>query len=77
MIPALRNQLAHLDRALLALVDERARLLAAVPGDDPGRAAAVDDLRRRHQGGFASELLAELYALIDRGCAGAAPERRP
>ncbi len=76
MNPALRHQLAHLDRALLALLAERARLLAGVPGDDPGRDAAVEDLLRRHQGGFDAALLAELFALIDRGCSGAG-EARP
>jgi chorismate mutase len=68
MNPALRHQLAHLDRALLALLDERARLLAAVPADDPGRAAAVEDLLRRHAGGFDPARLAELFAVVDRGC---------
>ncbi len=76
MNPALRHQLAHLDRALLALLDERARLLAGVAAEDAGRAAAVHDLLRRHAGAFDSDSLPELFAIVDRGCAGAAPEGR-
>lgn len=71
MIPAQRLQLARLDRALLALLNERARLLAAVPAGAPGRAAAVADLLRRHDGPFDAAALHEVYAAIDRGCRAA------
>lgn len=72
MQPALRHQLAHLDRTLLALLNERARLLASVDAEDPGRPAMVEDLLRRHQGPFHADVLAALFAEIDAGCL---PER--
>ncbi|MAW60907.1 MAG: hypothetical protein CMJ94_08740 [Planctomycetes bacterium] len=68
MQPALRHQLAHLDRTLLALLNERARLLAQVEVDDPGRRALVDDLLRRHDGPFDAHALAPLFEIIDSGC---------
>lgn len=68
MQPALRHQLAHLDRTLLALLNERARLLASVDASDPGRKAFVDDLLRRHEGPFDAQLLRDLFAVIDAGC---------
>ena len=68
MQPALRHQLAHLDRTLLALLNERARLLATVEAEDPGRFAMVDDLLRRHDGPFSADILGELFACIDAGC---------
>jgi chorismate mutase len=71
MIPALRRQLRDLDRAVLALLDERARLLTAIPGDDPGREAGVEDLLRRHDGPFPAAAIAEVFAAVDRGCAEA------
>ncbi len=69
MNPALRHQLRHLDGAILALLDERARLLAGTDGDDPLRRTAVDDLLRRHQGPFPADGVVELFALVDRHCA--------
>ncbi|TAH38715.1 MAG: hypothetical protein EYC70_04935 [Planctomycetota bacterium] len=68
MEPALRHQLSALDRALLALLNERARLLAGVAGDDPGRAPAVDDLLRRHAGPFEPAAIRAVFAAVDRGC---------
>jgi hypothetical protein len=68
MTPAQRHQLLILDRALLALLNERARLLAGVPADAPLRAAAADDLLRRHPGPFAVEPLRRLLDLLDEGC---------
>jgi len=68
MQPALRHQLAHLDRTLLALLNERARLLASVSADDPGRFAMVEDLLRRHDGPFCAETLSKAFAAIDEGC---------
>lgn len=69
MKPAARNQLRDLDRALLALCDERARLLSEVPQDDPGRAAAVEDMLRRHDGPTSAEAVREIFAAVDRHCA--------
>jgi chorismate mutase len=69
MNPALRHQLRTLDRALLALVDERARLLGEVPADDPGRLTAIEDLLRRHAGPLPAASTRELFTLLDRHCA--------
>lgn len=66
MTPALKNQLRHLDWAILQLLDERARLLAATASADPARAASIDDLLRRHDGPCAPDLLREVFAVIDR-----------
>jgi hypothetical protein len=68
MTPAQRHQLLLLDRALLALLNERARLLAAVPPGDALRAPATEDLLRRHAGPFAVEPLRKLLTLLDEGC---------
>ena len=73
MNPAQRRQLRDLDKTLLALLDERARLLATVPREDPGRSAGVEDLLRRHDGPFAPELVAEVFAAVDRGCTEGRP----
>lgn len=74
MSPETRHQLRSLDRALLALIDERARLLASVDATDPGRAAAVDDMLRRHEGPFSAEGVAEVFETIDRHSATFAKE---
>jgi len=76
MNPALRRQLRDLDRALLALLDERARLLAAVTADDPGRAAGVEDLLRRHDGPFPARAIEDVFAAVDRGCEELSRERK-
>jgi hypothetical protein len=66
MNPALRTHLRALDRALLALADERARLLA----DDPAE-ASLEDLLRRYDGPLPVEAVRELFAALERACAGA------
>jgi chorismate mutase len=76
MNPALRNQLMHLDRAILSLIDERARLLGQVSSIDPLRASAVDDMLRRHEGPFDAESVRTVFAAIDRACARFAREER-
>ena len=68
MNSALRHQLRHLDGAILALLDERARLLLQTAAADPLRAAPVDDLLRRHTGPFPADGVAEVFATIDRHC---------
>jgi hypothetical protein len=75
MNPALRRQLRDLDRALLALLDERLRLLEPVPGDDPGRTAGVEDLLRRHDGPFPARAIEDVFAAVDRGCSETARDR--
>ncbi len=66
MTPALKNQLRHLDGAIVQLLDERARLLASAAIDDPARATSIDDLLRRHDGPCSPELLREVFAVLDR-----------
>jgi chorismate mutase len=70
--PNLRHQLRELDRAVLALIDERTRLLAEVAHDEPGRAAATDDMLRRYQGPLDARAILDVFAAIDR--ASRAPE---
>ena len=74
MQPALRQELRHLDQVVLALLDERARLLAGVVAGDPGRGAAVEDLLARHAGPFPARGIVEVFEAIDRHCAGFARE---
>jgi len=66
--PALRHQVAHLDRTLLALCNERARLVASLPPEAANRGARADDLLRRNPGPLAAEDLRAIFAAIDRGC---------
>jgi chorismate mutase len=80
---ALRNQLLQLDRALLALLDERARLLREFAPASAGapqrglRAAALDDVLRRHTGGVDAERVRDFFAAVDRACDGEGEEARP
>jgi len=74
MNPALRHQLAHLDRTLLAILNERARLLRDVDPGDPSRAAAVEDLLRRNAGPFPAEALRRVFRDVDEGCLRAGPD---
>lgn len=62
----LRFQLNQLDRALLGLVEERARLAAQFDG--PAPRAAVDDLLRRHDGALAPHAVRALFASVDSAC---------
>lgn len=66
MNPALRNQLLTLDRALLALLDERARLVLEIA--PAPAAAALDDLLRRHDGPVPAGAVREFFAAVDRAC---------
>ena len=68
MNPASKNQLRELDRALLALIDERARLLSQVALDDPGRRPSIEDMLRRHAGPFSAQGIADVFAAIERHC---------
>ena len=66
MKPALRTHLRALDSALLALADERARLLR----DDPAR-ASLEDLLRRYEGPLPADCVRELFEVLERACAAA------
>jgi hypothetical protein len=68
MKPTRRHQLVHLDQAILALLNERARLLSIEPEDDPGRMAPIDDLLRRNTGPFAADDVGAVFAAVDAGC---------
>jgi len=72
MEPAVRNQLFRIDRALVDLLQERARLLEGLPAEDPGRVTQVDDLLRRTEGPFDSNSLVEVFSAADKGCGGSA-----
>ena len=73
MTPAEQHQLRALDRAILDLVDERLRLLQEVESRAPAGATALEDLLRRHTGGFPSEGVRELFGVIDRHCSELCP----
>jgi hypothetical protein len=66
MTPAQRTHLRALDGALLALADERARLLADCAGQ-----ASIEDLLRRYGGPLPAESVRELFAALERACASA------
>jgi chorismate mutase len=78
--PVLRHQLNHLDRALLALLDERARLVAGA-ASRAATHAAVDDLLRRHEGPVDSRSIRAFFESVDAACESfrprGAPEERP
>lgn len=73
MNPNLRHQLRELDRALLALVDERVRLLDRiardqpdVAHDEPACAPAIDDMLRRYRGPLEARELIDVFTSIDK-----------
>lgn len=77
---ASRHQLTALDRALVHLLDERARLTrewaerdsTQDPTRDPIWGAFVDDLLARSDGDFPAVRLREVFAAVDAGCGEAA-----
>jgi hypothetical protein len=77
MNSALRHQLRHLDGAILALLDERARLLRHARASDPLRSAPVEDLLRRHSGPFPPAGVTAVFAAIDEHCAAFVAEEAP
>lgn len=68
------HQLRRLDQALIALIDERARLTQA--GDGTLRARSPDDVLRRYDGPLSPDALRAVLAAIDVAC-GAAHGRAP
>ena len=66
MNPAVRHQLSHLDRSLLALLNERVRLLRGV--EDEALEPAIEDLLRRSTGPFPPDALREVFRAVARGC---------
>ena len=64
MQPQTRNHLAFLDRALLNLLEERARLLAE---HDVSAPANLEDLLLRASGDFDPEHLPAVFVAIEKG----------
>jgi chorismate mutase len=77
MIPDTRQQLRHLDRAILALVDERARLLSSTPRGESASAVGMDDILRRYNGPLPAQEIEHLFGQIERVCAAAREEVQP
>lgn len=71
MNPGTQTHLTALDRTIVNLCNERARLIAAAGDGDSG--AHVDDLLRRSPGPFPASALREAFDAIDRGCQEARP----
>jgi len=67
--PGLRHQLIHLDRALMGLLNERARLARELGEDGAG---TVEDLLRRTRGAFPAPALRAVFEVIEAGCREAA-----
>ncbi len=67
----LRHHVTHLDRTIVALLNERARLFEQVDSAEaPLRGAHVEDLLQRSTGPFPAEALRDAFEAIDRGCSG-------
>jgi hypothetical protein len=62
-----RHQLNHLDRALLALLDERARLVSSATVRST-TTAAVDDLLRRRDGPIEAQAVRRFFEAVDEAC---------
>jgi len=80
-----RQQLAALDRSLLSLLNERARLVCEIVGSaaegGSGEAASAawhaeqhgtDDLLRRNRGPLDALAIEDILAAVDRACRAAA-----
>ena len=67
MNPMLNNQLLHLDRALLGLLDERARLVADFSRDSAR--PAIDDLLRRRAGPIDATDVRAFFTAVDAATA--------
>ncbi len=68
MKQALRHHLTHLDRTLISLFNERARLFAAAGREAEELQAHLDDLLARSPGPFPAREAEQLFAALDRGC---------
>ncbi len=69
MTSVTRHQLSRLDIAILALANERARLLAPLDPDARAQASAVSDLLRRNGGPLSADGLRALFGALDQACA--------
>ena len=66
----LRHQLTAIDRALMNLLDERARLVCEESGPPPS--SPIEDLLARSSGDFPGGALRSVMNEVDAGCAAAA-----
>lgn len=73
MQPQHRNHLSFLDRALLNLLEERARLAREATGT---ACANLEDLLARATGDFPAARLREVLAAVESGCTEAAGRRK-
>ena len=71
----LRHQLTALDRALMNLLDERARLVCEEPGPPPS--SPIEDLLARSTGDFPGAALRRVMDAVDAGCSAAAQREVP
>jgi hypothetical protein len=71
MKPSLRNHLIQLDRTLVDLFNERARLFTEAGEQASELRASVDDLLARSAGPFPATELRTAFEALDRGSLGA------
>ena len=71
MSAASLHHLTLLDRTLVSLLNERARLVAQDPEIQDSGDAHVNDLLRRSAGPFPAEELRATFTAIREGCRGA------
>jgi len=71
MTSPIRNHVRRIDHALLALLDERARLLRGAATEGASSAgASLDDLLRRYDGVLPADAARRLFDVIEALCAG-------
>ncbi len=73
----MRAHISHLDRAIVRILDERARLVTLMLRDGASDAAVaplLSDLLRRGDGDFGADDLAAVFDLVARGCRESAGE---
>jgi hypothetical protein len=68
MSTSTRYHLAQLDRTIVHLLNERARLVASDPTLNTGAEAHVQDLLRRSAGPFPADELRATFESIQEGC---------
>lgn len=64
----IRHQRIELDRTIVALLNERARMVAEDPAGADDEGARVDDLLRRSTGPFPASALRSVFRSIEEGC---------
>lgn len=64
-----QHHLSQLDRTIVSLLNERARLVASDPSADANPDAHLLDLQRRSSGPFPADALRQTFESIQAGCA--------